>query len=42
MWHSAHPIAGYYTEDSTAASRKEAAKDLKWNLQTTTKQAAGL
>ena len=32
--------AGYYTEDSTAASRKEAAKDLKWNLQTTTKQAA--
>lgn len=32
--------AGYYTEGSTAASRKEAAKDLKWNLQTTTKQAA--
>ncbi len=32
--------AGYYSEGSTAASRAEAAKNLKWDLRTTTGQAA--
>lgn len=32
--------AGYYTEGSTVTSRAEAAKSLKWNLRTTTGQAA--
>lgn len=32
--------AGYYTEGSTPASRAEAAKNLKWDMRTTTGQAA--
>ena len=32
--------AGYYTEGSTVTSRAEAAKSLKWDLRTTTGQAA--
>ena len=31
---------GYYTEDSTSASRKDAAANLSWNLEKTTLQAA--